>query len=527
MAGAALSKQRMSFWGAALALSLVVFLNRATTFVTQAVIAQRFGVSASADAYFAVEYVLLVVGDFVVIGFSAAFIPMWMEYQVQRGEREAKTFADAFISLATGATVILAIIIAITSPLLVRVVAPGFSVSASETAAQLLAITAFSVVFLGLTAGCTGMLEANRQFILPEMSRVIYSVVILAAAVALSAQMGLVALAWGTVIGSLARLIVQLPSAVKVGKIRLTTRVNHEGVRRVARRILPIFVAFAGMRVTFLLGNVVASGLSEGAMSGLTYAVRVMLLPVGLLALPLRTTIFPTLSHHVAEDRLELMGETAIDGMRVLVFATVPVCVGLILLRMPLIQLLFERGEFDGAATLVTASALGWFALGLLAIGEMMIVNSVFFSLGEPLTLVKLNLVNWVGCLVLSLVLARWFSADGVAMAVSLSTTITFVLAVLVLKHRLPKLNVRPFAETILKATLAAGCMAAVLLGLWTLLSNTFEASGVSQTMQSFVVVVVGGLVGASAYGLASLALQMDEAQALLRVGLQRIGLGS
>ncbi len=527
MAGAALSRQRMSFWGAAVTLSLVVFLNRATTFVTQAVIAQRFGTSANADAYFAVEYILLVVGDFVVIGFSAAFIPLWMEYQVQRGKREAQTFADAFISLATGATVILAIVIAIAAPLLVRVVAPGFSQGAFEMAAQLLAITALSVVFLGLTAGCTGMLEANRQFILPEMSRVAYSVVILVAAVALGARMGLMALAWGTVIGSLVRLIVQLPNALKVGNIRLTYRVDHEGVRRVAKRILPIFVAFAGMRVTFLLGNVVASGLSEGSMSGLTYAVRVMLLPVGLLALPLRTTIFPTLSRHVAEDRLELMGETAVGGMRVLVFATVPVCVGLILLRVPLIQLLFERGAFDSAATLMTASALGWFSLGLLAIGEMMIVNSVFFSLGEPMTLVKINVVNWVGCLVFSLVLVRWFGVDGIAMAVSLSTTIAFVLAILVLKFRLPALNIRPLAETTLKAVLAAGCMAGLLLGLWTLLSGAFETSGAPQTIQSFIVVLFGGLVGASAYGLASLALQMDEAQALLRVGLQRVGLGS
>jgi putative peptidoglycan lipid II flippase len=526
MAGAALSRRTTSFWGAALTLSLAVFLNRAATFFTQAVIAQRFGASANADAYFAVEYVLLIVGDFVVIGFSAAFIPLWMEYQVQRGEHETEKFADAFISLATGATIILAAVLALAAPVLVRVVAPGFSDEAAGTASRLLTVTALSVVFLGLTAGCTGLLEANRRFVLPEMSRVAYSLVILVAAIVLASRLGLMALAWGTVIGSLVRLMIQLPNALKLHSIRLTHRVDHEGVRRVAKRILPIFVAYAGMRVTLLLGNVVASGLTAGAMSGLTYAVRVVLLPVGLLALPLRTTIFPTLSHHVAKGQLELMGETAIRGMRVLIFATVPVCVGLILLSIPLIRVMFERGAFDSAATLMTASALGWFALGLPAISGLMIVNSIYFSLGKPITLVKLNLVNWVAMLVFSLALVRWLGLNGIAISVTLSTTITYALAMLTLKRGLPNLEMRPLGETALKALVAAGCMAGLLLGLWTLLPGAPNSPDVLGTLQTLMIVLIGTLVGASAYGFAALALRMEEAQALVQVVLRRVGLG-
>lgn len=527
MTEAALSRQRMNFWGAALTLSLATFLTRAATFVTQTVIAYRFGASGHTDAYFAAERVLLLLGDFIVIGFGVAFIPLWMEYQVRRGEREAQAFVSALITLATGATIVLAIVIALAAPVLVRFVAPGFSGPVAQTATQLLATMAPAVVFLGLTAGCTGLLEAHRRFVLPEISRVAYRVVILVATIALSGRLGVMALAWGTVAGSLVRLMVQLPSTLKFGIIHLTHRVDHEGVRRVGKRILPIFMAYAGMRVTMLLGGVVASGLPEGAVSGLAYAGRVMLLPVALLALPLRTTIFPTLSHHVALDELEVMGETAMRGLRLLSFVTVPVCAGLVLLRVPLIQLLFQRGAFDSAATQMTASALGWYALGLPAIGGMLIVNSIYFSLGDPITLVKFNLINWAASLGLSLALVGMLGPSGIAFSISLSTTTTYVLALLTLKHRLPTLKIRPLGETVLKASVATGLMAGLLLGLSALLAGALPDLDASPAMRLLIVVLGSAVVGGSAYGIAAVALRMDEALAFIRVVSQWVTLRS
>ncbi len=522
-----LSRKRMSFWGATLTLSLTILLTRATTFVTQTVIAHRFGASAHADAYFAAEYLLLLLGDFLVIGFGAAFIPLWTEFQVQRGEREAQAFTDAFISLATGATVVLAVVIALAAPILVRLVAPGFSETAAETAAQLLATMAPAVAFLGLTAGCTGLLEAHRRFVLPEISRVTYRLVILVAAIALSGRLGVMALALGTVVGSLVRLMVQLTSALRMGAIHLTHQIDHEGVRRAGKRILPIFMAYVGMKGTMLLGSVVASGLSAGAVSGLAYAVKVMLLPVGLLALPLRTTIFPTLSQHVAEDQQEVMGETAMRGLRLLSFATIPVCAGFVLLRVPLIQLLFQRGAFDSAATQTTASALGWLALGLPASGGMLIVNSIYFSLGDPITLVKFNLINWVASLGLSLALVGRLGLSGIALSISLSTIMTYALAILTLKHRLPALKIRPLGETVLKASVAAGWMAGLLLGLWALLVGAFHTLDAAPAMGSLIAVLGGGVVGGSAYGLAAVALRMEEALALVQVVSQWVRLRS
>lgn len=526
MTDVALSRQRMNFWGAALTLSLATLLTRTATFVTQTVIAHQFGTSADADAYFAAEHILLLLGDFIVIGFGIAFIPLWMEYQVRCGAREAHAFANAFISLVTGATVVVAIVIALAAPVLIRLVAPGFSGQAAKVAAQLLATMALAVVFLGLTAGCTGLLEAHRHFVWPEISRTAYRVVILLAAIALSGRLGVMALAWGSVVGSLVRLMVQWPHALKLRVMHFTLCVDHEGVRRAGKRMLPIFVAHAGMRVTMLLGNAVASGLPEGAVSGLAYAGRVMLLPVALLALPLRTTIFPTLAHHVAKEQLEVMSGAAIKSLRMLSFVTVPVCAGLILLRVPVIRLLFQRGAFDSAATQMTASVLGWYAVGLPAIGGMLIVNSIYFSLGDPITLVKLNLINWVTGLGLSVVLVEPLAANGIALGLSLSTVMTYGLAILTLRRRLPAFQIRSLGQVVVKALLAGSVMVGLLLGLWALVSKVFYVLDMSPMAYSLIALLGGLAVGASTYGLAAVALRMEEALALVRVVAQWSRLG-
>jgi putative peptidoglycan lipid II flippase len=507
----------MDFWSATLNLSLAILLTRVVGFATQVVIAHRFGASTHADAYFAAENVVFLLSDFVVVGFGAAFIPLWMEYQVRSGQREAQAFANSFISLATGATIVLALVIALAAPILIRLVAPGFSGLTAQMTTRLLVTMAPAVALLGLTAGCTGLLEAHRRFVLPELSRVAYRVVILIAALVLSSGLGVMALAWGTLAGALVRLMVQLPNALKVRTIRLTHRVGHPGVRRALKRALPIFIAFAGLRVSMLLGNAVASYLPEGAVSGLTFASRVMLLPVGLLALPLRTTIFPTLSHQVAADQLEVVGKTAMSGLRMLSFVTLPVCVGILLLRVPLIQLLFQRGAFDSAATQTTASVLGWLSLGLPAIGGMLVVNSVYFSLGEPNTLVRLNLLCWASTLALSLALVGRLGSGGIGLSISLAMSLTFVLAVTNLKRRLPALNIRSLGKTVLKALGAAGCMAGLLLGLWALLPSHFSDLKAATAMQLLIILLVSAVVGAGAYGLAALALRVEEAQVVVR----------
>jgi putative peptidoglycan lipid II flippase len=520
---ATLSRQNINIWRATLTLGLAIMLTRATNFVTQMVIAHRFGASVETDAYFVAENIIIVLNSFIVTGFVVAFIPLWMEYQVQRGEREAQDFSDAFISLTTGATILLAVVIFLSADSVVQLVAPGFGEQAAKIAAQLLRTMAPALAFIGFTGGCTGILHGNRRFLVPELSYMSYNLVILMAAIAFSGRLGVVALAWGTILGSIIRLIIQLPNALRLGTIHLTRRINHEGVRQAGKRILPIILAYAGIEITMLIANVVASGLPEGAISGLTYATRVMLIPIGLLALPLQTTIFPTLSQHVAKEQLTVMGETAIKGLCLLSFIMIPVSALLILLRVPTIQLLFERGAFDSTATHITASILGLYCLALPAISGLMLVNSIYCSLGEPFTSAKFNLFNWAAIFGLSLVLVQRFGPGGIALSVALTTTVTYIWALLTLKQRLPTFRLRSLGMSISKAIIATGLMTIVLLGLKALLTGAFSGFEVAPILLTIITLTIIVLVGVSVYWLVALTLKMDEVFVINRAVLNWI----
>jgi putative peptidoglycan lipid II flippase len=527
MADTALPRGRKSFLLAALPLGLVTLLARAVTFITQLVIANLFGASLETDAYFAAESVVLLLSGLVVIGFSTAFIPLWMEYRVQQGEVETHQFSDAFASLATVVTVVLGVAMALSAPLIARAIAPGFSSQAADTTTWLLRVMALAVVLLGFTAGCTSLLEAHQHFLVPAFSRVVYSAVILVVVVTLSNRLDVMALAWGTVIAAIARLLVQWPNVWRLGGIRLTWRMDHPGVRRAIRLILPILVALVGTEVMFLLDNMVASLLPAGALTRLAYANRVILLPVGILALPLRTTIFPTLSHYAAHRQLEAVGKTVLGGMRLLAFVMIPVSAGMLVLRQPLIHLLFERGAFDSAAAHLTAGALGWYALGVPAMGGLMLISNAYFALGDPVALVKLNLFNWLSNLILNLALLGPLGHNGIALATSLSCTATCTLAVLGLKRRLPAVDIWSLAGSLAKVTLATGGMVGAMLGGNALLIDSLNGIVASSALQALTTLLAGGMIGTVAYVLAALVLRTEEMTALVSTVLQRVLLRS
>jgi putative peptidoglycan lipid II flippase len=186
---------------------------------------------------------------------------------------------------------------------------------------------------------------------------------------------------------------------------------------------------------------------------------------------------------------------------------------------------MYQRGAFDSAATQTTASILGWYALSLPAISGLMIVNSIYCSLGKPSTLVSLYLFNWIATLGLGLVLVKSYGPSGIALSISLATTLVCILALWMLKRRLPTLRMRILGESVFKALAAAGTMAISLLGLKALAAGTF-ITGVIPAIQLLLTLLSVAMLGGMVYGSIALVLRMEEAldivQAILHFARQR-----
>lgn len=446
--------------GATLALIVTGTLTRLITSLTQIVIAREFGLSVLSDAYFATENVPELFMGFVVVGLSMVFIPVFTGYRVTRGEDEAWRFASSFFFLSAFVSFIFALIAAVGAPLLVSVIAPGFHGLARQTAVKLVRIMSLSIVFFGLDAGIRGLLQSHKEFIVPELARVVYNSVLFVFALTLGGGFGVSILAWGIVLGAALQLAIQFLGAVKRGVFKLVWVFGHPGVGQAAKQLVPFLIAISGVQITFVLDRMVASGLAEGSVTALTYANRIILLPVGLFALPLRTTLYPDLSALAARSQLHQLAETILWGLQVLLFLVIPSCVGLVVLSTPLIQLLFERGAFDSLATLATSKALIYYAAGVPSIATILLLNNVYLSLGNASSLAKLCFFNWLTNLSLSLLLSQYLGHCGIALGTSVSVTLTMILMIHFLKRRqLKAFDVKSLLSSVYKIASVSAVM--------------------------------------------------------------------
>ncbi|MDX1524250.1 MAG: lipid II flippase MurJ, partial [Anaerolineae bacterium] len=185
--------------GATLALIITGTLARVITLLTQMVIAREFGISILSDAFFVAQNVPELFYEFLAAGFSLVFIPLFAKYRLSQGKEEAWRFASGFLYLSGLVSLVLAVITAAGSSFVVGLLAPGFDDSARQVADMLVRIMALSIIFLGLEAGLRGLLHSYRDFIIPEIARLVFNGVLFGIAWSLSRQFGVLILGWGVV----------------------------------------------------------------------------------------------------------------------------------------------------------------------------------------------------------------------------------------------------------------------------------------------------------------------------------------
>ena len=359
-----------------------------------------------------------------------------------------------------------------------------------------------------------GILNAKQNFILPGLAPIMYNLAIIGGATFLSPSMGIDGLAIGAVIGAGLHLLVQVPGLIKVGA-RYSARLSlHDpGVRQVLRLMAPRVLGLAIVQINFLVETILASNLGTGAVSALNYAWRVMLLPQGVVAQSVAIAAFPTFSDQFARGQLAQLRSALSATLRVILFIAIPSAIGLLVLRVPLIQLIFQRGQFQDTSTELVATALGFYALGLIGHSGIEILTRAFYGMHDTRTPVALGVVSLIVNLVLSLSLINVLGIAGLALANTIAALTEMALLAWVLRSRLHGLDDRRVVITAAKTLIASLVMA---LGVAGYLQITTTAG---------ILVHAGGglLVGAGVFALAAWLLRVEELHTLLGIVTRRL----
>ena len=496
-------------------------LSRLLGLGRQVVIGAQFGTSGELDAYLAANRITETVFLIVAGGaLGSAFIPTFADHLAQEDHAGAWELASAVINLALIVMTSVVGLIAVFAPTLVRtVVAPGFDPALQRLTVRLLRMMLVTPIVFGVSGVVMGALNAHKHFLLPALAPSVYNLSIIGGAVVLGPRLGVLGMAIGVVVGSGLHLLVQVPQLVRYGARYVPALgLGNSSVREVGRLMAPRVLGTAVAQLNLVVNNRFATRMGEGALSAISFAWMLMLLPQGVFAQAVGTAAFPTFAEQAGRGEYEKLQQALSATLRGIFFLSIPATVGLIAVGRPVVSLLFERGAFEAASTEAVAWALAFFALGLLGHAGLEIIARAFYALHDTFTPVWVGGVAMALNVTLSLTLPPVFSAaqlqpiGGLALANSIATLVEFVVLLVLIRRRMGSFQGRRMMRTLLKSGLAALIMGIALLG-WQVALPTAGA----------LIRGAGGIIlGLGVYLAAALLLQCDELRALARLARRR-----
>lgn len=494
-----------------LALSL---LSRVLGLGREMAIAYGFGTGGTADAFFVAYIIPYIFYGVIGMALTTVIVPVFAEYAAEGRREEAWRMLSLVTNTVFTVMAALAILGMVGAPVIAGTLGAGFKPETLQLAARLTAVMMPAIVFMTLAGVFAGILNANQVFGPPAFGPAAQNLTIIAGALLGGKLWGIYGLAGGAVAGAVVLGLVQLPALRHVGfKYSFQIDIRHPEVRRVLALILPVILMSGIMQVYTMVDWRLASGLAAGSISSLNYANKLMNLPQGLFVTAVATAVFPTLSQLVAENRRAEMARVLQRAMKVILLLGVPGAIGLIVLREPVVALLFQRGAFDAQSTSMTASALLFYAIGLAGLCLNLPLVRGFFAMHDTRTPFFVSASTLVVKIILSLVLVRFLQHAGLALATSLTVILNMSIFALLLRRRLPELFDRPFFNFTGRVAISAGVMGLAVYGLDGLLAGYLGTGGLA------LVVRVGTdiLTGAAVFVIAGLVLRLDELVNIIR----------
>jgi putative peptidoglycan lipid II flippase len=388
---------------AALMVAAGIFLSRVAGLVRTRVFAHYFGASDTADAFNAAfripNFLQNLFGEGVL---SASFIPVYANLLARGDEREAGRIAGAVASLLVLVASTLVLVGVITTPYLIDAIAPGFEGEKRELTIDIVRVLFPGAGLFVLSAWCLGVLNSHRRFFLSYISPVLWNAAMIATLVAFGglAQPQLaVTLAWGSVVGAALQVAVQVPTVLRLARgLRFAIDVRSPNVLTVVRNFGPVFVSRGVVQISGYVDAMLASLLPTGAVTDLTNAQVLYLLPVSLFGMAVSAAELPAMSGAVgSEDEIaaELRRRLA-AGLGQIAFFIVPSAMAFLAFGDVIAGALFQSGRFTHDDALHVWGTLAGSAVGLLASTLGRLYSSTYYALRDTRTPLRFAIVRVV-----------------------------------------------------------------------------------------------------------------------------------
>tara|TARA_R110001592_G_scaffold66678_2_gene204849 strand:+ start:14948 stop:16579 length:1632 start_codon:yes stop_codon:yes gene_type:complete len=423
-----IAKQSRSLLKSSGLVGVMTMLSRIFGLLRDMIVAQYFGASASADAFFVAFKIPNFFRRLFAEGaFSQAFIPVLSEYRSQKTEKEVRQLANSVAGVLGGILFSITFLSIMGAPWLTALFAPGFLEDPVkyDLATEMLRITFPYLFLISLTAFSGAILNSYGYFAIPAFTPVLLNLVLISAAIWLTPffETPIIGLAWGVFIAGIVQLFFQFPFLLKMGLLpRPRFDYKHEGVKRIFTLMVPALFGVSVSQINLLLDTILASFLQTGSVSWLYYSDRLAELPLGIFGIAIATVILPSLSRQHASQSKQEFSNTIDWALRIVILMGIPAALALIILAEPLVTALFYYGELTQNDVFMSAMSLRAYALGLLAFMLIKVLAPGYFSRHDMKTPVKIGIWAMTANMVLNLILIWPLQHTGLALATAISS---------------------------------------------------------------------------------------------------------
>ncbi|QCI21054.1 murein biosynthesis integral membrane protein MurJ [Buchnera aphidicola (Hyperomyzus lactucae)] len=410
-----------------ISVSFMTLISRILGFIRDILIASIFGASMFTDAFFiSFKIPNLLRRIFFDGAFSQAFIPILMEYRVNKNEKYIQNFISSIFGFMIFVLLITTILGIFYSRFLILISAPGFTEIPEKLRVStcLLKIIFPYILLISLSSLFSSILNSWNYFSIPALSPIFLNISIIIFSLFFSAffHPSIIALAWAVIIGGLLQLCYQLPFLYKINMLVLPSiNWNNIGLLKILKKIGPAILGASANQISLVINTIFSSSLNSGSISWIYYADRLIEFPVGILGVSLSTILFTSLTKSYKSGIILEYKKLINWGLRVGVIVSIPISAILFFLAKPIVIVLFQYGKFTDLDVLMTKKTLELYSFGLISFILVKILSSAFYAREEINIPMKISLFTLFLTQLMNPFLIFYFKHAGLALSASIS----------------------------------------------------------------------------------------------------------
>ena len=475
---------------------LFSFGSKILGFIRELLLAARYGSGVETDTFFIALSAITLFTTMITQSINTTMIPVLSEVEAKEGKQGKINHTNNLLNIIIIISFMLMILAWILAPAIIKVLASGFKGKQFQLAVLMMRIGIPSILFASIQGVLRGYLQSEMMFTESAAAQFPFNFVYIFFLAFLASKFDIRGLMVVSVLAVASQIMIQIPSLRKIGfRYRFILDFTDRYVKNMVYLIPPVLIGATINDLNNIVDKSMASNLVDGSISSLQYSGRLNSLVQGTFISAITTVIYPMLSQDVNSNNYKGLKKTLIYGLNIIIIITIPVTIGMIILANPIVKVAFERDAFDSTATHMTAGALVFYSIGLVALSMRSMINRVYYSLQDTKTPMMNSLIALIVNIALNLVLIKYMGHKGLALATSIASIVTLLYLLYKLKQKIGSFGFSKSVKCGVKSLAASAVMGIVVYFLYNLLSRSLGSSNMYEFISLLISVGAGAII--------------------------------